>query len=234
MYVFLPKNGRPPYQTLVFAPGASAVQPIPAVNYLASPATLGYFDYLMTTGRAVVYPVLAGMHERNTWQTSVYPDPARMGAYREWMIQVARELRRTVDYLETREDIDRAKLIYLGLSWGAMLGPRVLALDGRFAVGVLLDGGASQATTVQELRGVDSFVFARRVKQPVLMVNGSADFTYPAETSQKPLFTQLATAPEHKRHVILPGGHVIINQQRSQVVREVLNWLDKYAGPVAR
>ena len=81
---------------------------------------------------------------------------------------------------------------------------------------------------------MDSFVFARRVKQPVLMVNGSADFTYPAETSQKPLFTQLATTPEHKRHVILPGGHVIINQQRSQVVREVLNWLDRYAGPVAR
>ena len=44
----------------------------------------------------------------------------------------------------------------------------------------------------------------------------------------------LGTPPDHKRHVVLTGGHYIIGQQRSQVVREVLDWLDRYLGPVDR
>jgi hypothetical protein len=66
------------------------------------------------------------------------------------------------------------------------------------------------------------------------MVNGSEDFIFPVMTAQIPVFSQLGSGAEHKRHVILPGGHGIIGQQRSQVVREALNWLDKYLGPVAR
>ena len=115
-----------------------------------------------------------------------------------------------------------------------MHGPRVLTFENRFRVGVYLDGGAAQGTQAPIYALVHSFNFAGRVKQPVLMVNGSQDFTFPVETSQKPLFALLGSPAKDKRHVILTGGHGILNQQRNQVVREVLNWLDKYLGPVAR
>lgn len=45
---------------------------------------------------------------------------------------------------------------------------------------------------------------------------------------------QGGTPADRKRHVILTGGHGIIGQQRSQSVKEVLDWLDRYLGPVER
>jgi pimeloyl-ACP methyl ester carboxylesterase len=73
-----------------------------------------------------------------------------------------------------------------------------------------------------------------RVTLPVLMINGNSDLIFPLELGQKPYLHLLGTPPEHKRHVVLTGGHFIIGQQRSQVVREVLDWLDRYLGPVDR
>jgi hypothetical protein len=52
------------------------------------------------------------------------------------------------------------------------------------------------------------------------------------EYAQKPLFNLLGTAPDRKRHVVFHSGHVVLSQQRSQVVKEILDWLDRYLGPV--
>ena len=232
-FLFLPKNAKPPYQAVVFAPGAGAIAPTPLATFLANPNAMQQLSYLMVSGRALIFPMYSGTYERNTWQTSPWPDPERTRGFLDWMVQVVRDARRATDYLQSRTDIDISKVAYVGLSWGALHGPRVLAFEDRFKVGVLLDGGAGQGTQSPTYASVDSFNFAGRVKQPVLMVNGTDDFIFPVETSQKPLFALLAAPASDKRHAIFPGGHVIINQQRSQVVREVLNWLDKYLGPVA-
>jgi pimeloyl-ACP methyl ester carboxylesterase len=62
------------------------------------------------------------------------------------------------------------------------------------------------------------------------MLSGRYDFTYPVETSQKVLFKLVGTAPEHKRYVLFENaGHV---PPRLDVVREALDWLDRYLGPV--
>ena len=67
---------------------------------------------------------------------------------------------------------------------------------------------------------------------PVLLLGGRNDFYFPVETSQVPLFKLLGTPAEHKRHVIFEGaGHV---PPRIEVIREILDWLDRYLGPVGR
>ena len=66
------------------------------------------------------------------------------------------------------------------------------------------------------------------------MVNGSEDFIFPVEAAQKPMFAQLGASAEHKLHVILPGGHGILGQQRSQAVREAFELARQYLGPVTR
>jgi hypothetical protein len=48
------------------------------------------------------------------------------------------------------------------------------------------------------------------------------------EISQVPLFQTLGTAPEHKRHVIMEGGHEFLGLATHT---EMLAWLDKYFGP---
>lgn len=56
------------------------------------------------------------------------------------------------------------------------------------------------------------------------------DFIRPRETSQLPLFRLLGFAESDKRHAVLQGGH--IPSDRREIVKEVLNWLDRHLGPV--
>jgi hypothetical protein len=61
------------------------------------------------------------------------------------------------------------------------------------------------------------------------MVNGKYDFTAPYASSQLPLFRLLGSPPADKRHVTFDSGHV---PPWPDVVRETLNWLDRYLGAV--
>ena len=99
----------------------------------------------------------------------------------------------------------------------------------RFKVGVLMAGGFNSRRTLPE---VDAINFAPRVIIPILMINGESDVIFPVESAQKLLMSRLGTPAEHKRHSVLPGGHDLMPQLRSRVVREVLDWLDRYVGPV--
>jgi hypothetical protein len=65
------------------------------------------------------------------------------------------------------------------------------------------------------------------------MLNGRYDYTFPLDSSQRPFFRWLGTPEQDKRHFVDDSAHdVMVN--RTQVVKEVLSWLDQYLGPVAR
>jgi alpha-beta hydrolase superfamily lysophospholipase len=66
---------------------------------------------------------------------------------------------------------------------------------------------------------------------PVLMLSGRDDSVGPVEVSQKPMFKALGTPEKDKRLTIYPGGHVDF-MDRLEVVKEGLDWLDHYLGPV--
>jgi eukaryotic-like serine/threonine-protein kinase len=61
------------------------------------------------------------------------------------------------------------------------------------------------------------------------MVNGRFDHFYRLDTSQNVMFRFLGVPEKDKRHVVLEGGHV---PPYDQMMREILDWLDKYQGPV--
>lgn len=146
--------------------------------------------------------------------------------WREIAVKCAKDLGRTLDYLETRSDIDQKKLAYIGFSMGASEGVRLIALEPRLKVGLLLSGRAYEREWPAE---VDPFNFAPRVRVPILMANGRHDFVVPLESSQIPLFQALGTPEKDKRHFIVDAAHGVLNQE---IIRESLNWLDRYLGPV--
>ena len=53
-YLFLPKRVRPPYQTVLFFPSARVMLLPPDSRELGD---LKFFDYVVQSGRAVMYPV---------------------------------------------------------------------------------------------------------------------------------------------------------------------------------
>jgi eukaryotic-like serine/threonine-protein kinase len=212
---------RPPFQAVVFFPSAR-------VNRLPNSKDLGdltFIDFVVKSGRAVIYPVYQYLYER---QTGAPPDPGPT-LERDTLIDWSKDLGRSLDYLATRNDIDVARLGYLGVSQGAADGVILTALEERLKSVVLLDGGFFQFE--HPLPGTDQADFAPRVTKPVLMVNGRYDWTFPLESSQKPLFDMLGTPAADKRHVVFDTPHDV-RLRREDLVREVLGWYDKYLGKV--
>jgi len=144
------------------------------------------------------------------------------------VIQWSKDLGRTVDYLNSRKDFDKDRIAYYGFSTGGSSAIPIVALESRLKTAIFLAGGLqTDWPTLPETEPVN---FAPRIKIPFLMLSGRYDFTFPVETSQKVLFKLVGTAPEHKRYVLFENaGHV---PPRLDVVREVLDWLDRYLGPV--
>jgi dienelactone hydrolase len=219
-YLYLPERVKPPFQTVVFFPSAR-------VNDLPSSKDLGdlsFFDYVVKSGRAVIYPIYQYLYERAAGRP---PNPGEM-LERDTIIAWSKDVGRSIDYLQTRRDIDTSRLAYLGVSQGAADGVILAALEKRFTAVVLLDGGFFQNTPVA---GIDQVDFAPRLTKPVLMVNGRYDPVFTVKNSQEPLFDMLGTPAADKRHVVFDTPHDVRLRQ-DDLVREVLGWYDKYLGKV--
>ncbi|MGI8785135.1 MAG: alpha/beta hydrolase family protein, partial [Acidobacteriota bacterium] len=221
-YLFLPRKSAPPYQTVVYFPPSSALRQGSSRNL--SDIGIGNIDFIMRSGRAVVYPVYKSTYERRDGLLTDRPNTT--SSFRAHVIQWYQDFARTVDYLETRKEIDTGKLAYYGVSWGGVMGAIIPALEKRLQTAVLVAGGFFQQKTLPE---VDQINFAPRVKIPVLMLNGRYDFFFPPETSQVPMFRLFSTPEKDKRHVLFDAGHAI---RGNESIRWTLDWLDRYLGPV--
>ena len=218
-YLFLPKNAAPPFQTLVYFPGSYAI-------WLRSSEDIALQmpDFLPRSGRALVFPIYKSTYERGDGLNSDLQQPTAF--YRDHVVAWSKDLGRTIDYLESRKDLNTTKLTYIGLSWGGAQAPIMLSIESRLKAAVLLAGGFDFGKALPE---VDPINFALHVKVPVLMVNGRYDNAFPLETSQKPMFRLLGTPPTSKRHEVFEAGHIPPNDLTR---KDILDWLDRYQGPV--
>jgi len=234
-YLFRPRSVAPPYQAIVYFPGASAENIASSANLNG----LGQIEPVVRSGRAVLYPVYQGTYERLVREGSRAPTylsldaPVLAGpiAYRDKVIMVAKDLFRSIDYLATRGDVRHDRLAYMGNSLGARMGPIFLALENRFKTAVFLSGGLHLLPKRLRAPEVDEFNYVSHVNLPLLMLNGRNDFLYLLEKSQLPLFNRVGTPQHEKRHVLFDRGHstpILSNEE----TREILNWLDRYLGTV--
>jgi eukaryotic-like serine/threonine-protein kinase len=215
-FLYVPKHVSPPYQTVVHFPGSEALD-----FHTYTDLNLFNLDFLIKSGRAVMFPMYKGTYERIT-----HPTVPGSSEERDETIQRSKDLRRSLDYLETRSDIDLERLAFYGYSWGGIEGPISLALDSRFKTAVLADGGCNTDKTLPEENSIN---FLPHITIPVLMINGRYDFGIPFETCQQPFFRILGTPSADKRHVVLESGHGL---PYTPWFKETLDWLDHYLGRV--
>ncbi len=219
-YLYLPKRGRPPYQTVVLFPGSDAL-----TMRTFDPARYArIFDFMVKGGRAVFMPIYKGTYERGDGYEG---DTAHeSNVYRDHVVMWVKDFRRSVDYLATRADVDTSRLAYFGLSWGGAMGGIIPAVEPRIRTVILYVAGLQMQRSLPE---VEPLNFLPRITVPVLMLNGRFDHYFPVESSQRPFFQLLGTPPAQKRQVIADGGHFV---PRNQVIAESLDWLDRHLGPV--
>lgn len=152
-----------------------------------------------------------------------------------------------MDYLRTRNDVDTARLVMLGYSFGAPFVPCIVAHERRFAVAAIVYGGGGLRTMIGhnvrryegaiagEVAGlvsgfllgpVEPLRFAGRISPiPLVMINGTEDEQIPRENAE--LLFQAAGEPKkitwieshhvHPRNVDLTRK--IIGTLKSEMVR---------------
>jgi len=224
--LILPRNAKPPFQLLVYFPGLGDF--LGRRSSARRESELGFLDYLPLpkSGRAVLYPVWKGSYER--WDPFLtLTGDEYLRTFRTRMADWRQDLGRLLDGLQQRQDIDLTRVGYIGTSFGSSTAFPLLALEDRLKVAVLLAPGYPYRDLPPEANAIN---FAPRVTIPVLMIGGRYDYVLPLETSQKPMFEALGTPVDRKRHVVFDAGHM--DFPRSETIREVLPWLDRYLGPV--
>lgn len=167
---------------------------------------------------------------------------------RDAFIQTVIDLRRAIDFLQSRQEIDGKRIGYIGLSMGGILGGILAGVDGRVQAPILIVAGGdwgylfanSQHPTSVQLREKNPELFknpqrinevfgpmdpvnwvARISPRPLLMINGKDDQIVPKECTER-LF---AAAKEPKEILWLDGGHM---PQPDAVLRKVDEWLTKH------
>ena len=213
-FLFLPKHVAPPYQGIVFFPSSYARE-FPSSEAL----DIVTFEFIVRSGRAVLYPVYEGTYERRR------PLPPGLTAIRDRNVTWAKEVFRAVDYLVSRSDIDGSRIGYYSLSLGAFFGPIPVSLEPRIKASVFAAGGLR----FNALPETQTANFMPRVRSPVLLINGTNDFAVPAPHRRR-FLELLGTPPEHKQLIELEGGHVPSDVRR--FFSEALNWYDRYLGAV--
>ena len=226
LHLFFLKNAPPPYQTVIYFPGVGSMVQASSENIASYSEFRVFLSFLLKNGRAVVYPVYNGTFERrDDALIAIKQAPDESYAYSQWLTQLVKDFRRTIDYLETRPEIDEDRLAYYGMSWGGTIGAVIPAVEDRIKVNLLLAGGLT-------LRGrpeANDINYVGRIKIPTLMMNGRYDTLRRFDTFIRPMFDLLGTPDEHKALRVFETDHI---PPMNEFIKQSLDWLDRYLGPV--
>jgi len=217
--LLLPKGHTGPHQSVVYFPGSNVISMANSTERREQLAS-----FVVKSGRAVVLPILKSTYERRDSLTSDIPDQTIF--WRDHVVMWTKDIKRAVDYVSSRRDMDSSRIAYFGTSWGSNQAPINLVAEPRFKAAVLNVAGLTMERSRPE---VDPFNYLPRVTQPVLMLNGKYDFFFPVETAQRPFFDNLGTAADRKKWIVYEGGHDV---PRTELIAQSLRWLDTYLGPV--
>ncbi len=228
-HLFLPKNAAPPFQAVIYFPGSAVTRQASSQNLKNYYEFTLFLSFLVKNGRAVLFPVYKGTFVRGSPSLAALHAGNDTYAYNEFLIQVVKDFQRCVDYLETRPDIDKDRIAYYGMSWGAGLGAIIPAVEERLKASVLCAGGIPPGQVLRP--EADEINYVTRVRTPTLMMNGKYDTSFGLEEGIRPMFKLLGTPAADKRLIIYDTDHI---PPRNEYVKETLAWLDKYLGPVRR
>ncbi|MCC5931805.1 MAG: acetylxylan esterase [Cyclobacteriaceae bacterium] len=190
-------------------------------------------DFYIGQGYAVFRPDLDNHGDRQTDKFSFSLTSKTRYRSREIIRQSVVDLQRSLDYLESRENIDMQRTGFFGISLGGIIGTVFCAIDKRLKVPVIaLAGGqlnlmygsdALSNETSTFLETIDPILFVKEIHpRPLLMINAENDEVVPPITS-KLLFSQ---AKKPKEIIWYDAKHR--NIPLLEAYQEGLNWFQKH------
>jgi dienelactone hydrolase len=225
IYIVRPKAHDKPLQPVVYSGvGDCCYRKRPNRDVLEQLQIAGF---VVNSGRALVMPIWDGGYER--WSPVPTEADAAADLARRKPLLWQHDLGATIDYLESRADMDAERIGYLGISRGASFAGAVnLAIEKRIDAAVLASGGIWIHDRLHPM--IDLVNYAPRITIPVLMLSGRYDHIYPYEQSQKRTFNLLGTPPDKKAQITYDTGH--FTMPPNMVAADVTDWFDRYLGSV--
>ena len=219
-YLYLPNHFARPLQVIHIAPAGDVDR-----GFRSLPASMeAVLGPIIKSGRAAFGVVLKGYIERLQPPEYVFPDLTSV-EYLERIVNRVTDLRRGLDYLETRKDIDISRLAFYGPSAGAQIGLVLAGVEPRYRGVVLVGAGLK---TTPRIAAADPASFAPHIHAPKLILQGRYDEDTPLKTQTEPM---LKILPDPTRVVVYDGGHV---PPAALVISSVGGFLDQLLGPVRR
>ncbi len=147
----------------------------------------------MKAGRAIFVVDLPGYPGRE-WPNGYRRPDGDSVAFRQRAVAESVDIRRGVDYLLTRKDVDGSRIAFMNasISWQGII---FAAVESRYRSVVFVADGVypDQAKWIAEANPVN---FAPHVRPPKLMLNGRWDEDFAFKTEAEPLF-KLLSEPKH-------------------------------------
>src|ERR1700752_1004649 len=221
-YLYLPKNYPRPLQVINVVPADDVDGGLRSITASIEDRLVP----LIKLGRAVYGVVLEGYIERLRPPEYVQPDPST-AEYREMIVRRVTDVRRGLDYLATRNDVDNHRIALFAPSAGARVGLILAAVEPRYAA-VFLQGAGVRPTDQLNRPEANPINFASHITAKKMMLHGRYDEDTPFKTQGEPLFKLLQ---EPKRIVMYEGSNV---PQPELFVTNINAFLDETLGPVKR
>ena len=219
-YLYLPRNFKRPLQVLHFSPAGdvySGWRTVPhSVEISLAPVIRG--------GRAIFAVVMPGFIGRPHPPGFVEPD-SRSVEFVDYTVRQVTEMRRGLDYLETRPDIDRSRIGFYAVSAGSWEGVVLLGVESRYR-SILLMGSGILPEEVTDTPAANRINFAPRIAAPKLMIQGRYDESAPLKSAAEPLYRLLR---DPKRLELFEGGHV---PTMNLAIPMMTKWFDETLGRV--
>lgn len=157
------------------------------------------------------------------------------------------DLRRAVDWLQTRPEVDKEKIGYLGVSMGGILGGVFVGEEPRIKAAVLWAAGGNWGTLIATTTHPFAAAFRKNgtvdpakveavmsdvdplttigkfAPRPLLFLNGDHDTVVPSACSE----ALYAAAANPKERILLPGGHI---PDPTTMMLKSMDWLSQKLG----
>ena len=221
----LPKNSSAPMPVVILMHGLGDQKNVDYVAYGN--------DLLLKNGYAVLRLDFSNHGER---KKDVY-DFSLTGKYKHWsrdiISQTVFDLRRAIDFIETREELDAQRIGYYGISLGGITGTIFCGIEDRIKVPIVaLAGGQMNLLYEKEALSTEAKNFVSIVEplnfvkqiapRPFLMLNAKNDEIVP------PLMSKLLyrAAQEPKEIIWYDAKHR--DAPLDVIYGDGLNWFKKY------
>ena len=190
-YIVFSNKFKDKYSPVIIFPNASSI----GTNSDSEFPNLG-FKHLLDEGYAIIQPMYFNTYNREKILKTFWASESE--DYKDAIIKIGQDYKRTLDYIESRNDFDFSKMSYFGYSWGSTTSNYLLAIDERIKAAVICVGGLMLQKSKKE---VEAHYYVRRIKTPILHIIGKEDGIFGYEENYKP-WKKLIGTPKDKLKLI--------------------------------